>query len=106
MGYQGASFEADSEPHSRYIQDPRELFSIDDEDIEMVPARRPAVHRSAEQHSSDEARPPTSESDATGLNMSFDNDEDEEHESDRNDPLLQGILHKVLILSPRHQLTY
>lgn len=90
----------EAEHRSTSIQDAHDLFNMDDDDIEMIPVRRSATHRSADHHSSDEARPPTSESDATGLNTSFNNDEDDEHDSDHNDPLLQGNLRKVRRLPP------
>ena len=53
-----------------------DLFDMDEEDIDIVPVRRRAAGHSAEQHSSEEACPPSSESDITGLNTSFENEED------------------------------
>lgn len=67
-----------------------DLFDIGDDDVKMVAVRS---HRPIpSQPSSDASRPPSSESEATAMNTSFDADED-----DDNDPLLCGVLSKVFL---------
>ena len=51
---------------------------MDEDEVEVVQHRCPALRRLTDQLSSDDARPPTSESDTTGLNTSINNDEDED----------------------------